>query len=99
MRLQARGVRKSYGPVEVLRGIDVAGRPGDVVAVVGANGAGKSTLIKILSGAESMSHGELFVDGTPRRFAGPHDAQAAGPARSSTTSASTSPTCGPRPVR
>ena len=78
MRLEARGIRKSYGPVEVLRGVDIAGEPGDVGAVVGANGAGKSTLIKVLAGAAPMSHGELIVDDTPRHFTSPHDAQAAG---------------------
>ncbi|WP_370615189.1 sugar ABC transporter ATP-binding protein [Mumia sp. Pv 4-285] len=78
MTLEIRGVHKSYGPVEVLRGIDLTGRPGDVVAVVGANGAGKSTLIKILSGAEPMTSGELRWNGEVLDLQSPHDAQEVG---------------------
>jgi ABC-2 type transport system ATP-binding protein len=48
--LEARDVRKSYGRHEVLRGVDLAAGPGQLVAVVGENGAGKSTLLKILAG-------------------------------------------------
>jgi ABC-type sugar transport system ATPase subunit len=76
--LEVRGVRKAYGNVEVLHGVDLVGNEGEVVAVVGANGAGKSTLIKILSGAVSMSSGELRMDGKPLDLRTPHDAQVAG---------------------
>ncbi len=78
MTLEVRGVRKTYGTVEVLHGVDLLGNDGDVVAIVGANGAGKSTLIKILSGAEPMDAGELRLDGTLLDLRTPHDAQAAG---------------------
>jgi ABC-type sugar transport system ATPase subunit len=76
--LELRGVRKSFGGVEVLHGVDLAGRPGEVLAVVGANGAGKSTLIRILSGAESMDSGELRIDGAALELRSPHDAHAHG---------------------
>ncbi|MEU3184081.1 sugar ABC transporter ATP-binding protein [Streptomyces sp. NPDC006923] len=76
--LEIRGVRKAYGPTEVLHGVDLRGRAGEVLAVVGANGAGKSTLIKILAGAERMSAGELWLDGRRVELRSPHDAHVHG---------------------
>ncbi|MFC8080091.1 sugar ABC transporter ATP-binding protein [Streptomyces sp. NPDC057307] len=76
--LRIRGVHKSYGPTQVLHGVDLTGRAGEVLAVVGANGAGKSTLIKILAGAERMSAGELQLDGETVELRSPHDAHAHG---------------------
>ncbi|MDX3852447.1 sugar ABC transporter ATP-binding protein [Streptomyces sp. AK02-01A] len=76
--LEFRGVRKAYGPTEVLHGVDLTGRAGEVLAVVGANGAGKSTLIKILAGAEPMSAGELWLDGRRVELRSPHDAHVHG---------------------
>ncbi|GAA0380799.1 ribose import ATP-binding protein RbsA 2 [Acrocarpospora corrugata] len=78
MSLELRGVRQSYGDVEVLHGVDLTGRPGEVLAVVGANGAGKSTLIRILAGAQRMTSGELRVDGERVDLRSPHDAHARG---------------------
>jgi ABC-type sugar transport system ATPase subunit len=76
--LELRGVRKDYGGVPVLHGVDLAGRRGEVLGVVGANGAGKSTLIKILAGALPMSQGEMWMDGERVELRSPHDAQARG---------------------
>ncbi|MFD5116966.1 sugar ABC transporter ATP-binding protein [Streptomyces sp. NPDC058391] len=76
--LEIRGVRKAYGSTEVLHGVDLTGRAGEVLAVVGANGAGKSTLIKILAGAEHMSAGELRIDGERVELRSPHDAHVHG---------------------
>ena len=53
------GLRKSFGPVEVLHGIDLRIRPGEFVGLMGPNGAGKSTLIKILDGVYGASAGEI----------------------------------------
>ncbi|MEV0713919.1 sugar ABC transporter ATP-binding protein [Asanoa sp. NPDC050611] len=72
--LELRNVRKAYAGVEVLHGVDLTGDRGEVIGVVGANGAGKSTLIKILAGAETMSAGELLIDGSPTAAGSPHDA-------------------------
>ncbi|GAA2628795.1 sugar ABC transporter ATP-binding protein [Dactylosporangium fulvum] len=74
MSLLLRGVRKAFNGVEVLHGVDLEARGGDVLAIVGANGAGKSTLIKILSGALPMSSGEILIDGQPADLRSPHDA-------------------------
>ncbi|GLW08885.1 ribose import ATP-binding protein RbsA 2 [Microtetraspora sp. NBRC 13810] len=74
MILELRDVRKDYGGVEVLHGVDLQGRQGEVLAVVGANGAGKSTLIKILAGAQPMSSGEMWMDGERVELRSPHDA-------------------------
>ena len=62
--LAARGVRKSYGRREVLRGVDLAAGPGQLVAVVGENGAGKSTLLKILAGTLAADEGTVRLTGT-----------------------------------
>lgn len=50
LALDIKSVHKKYGPVEVLRGVDVKVKRGDIHALLGSNGAGKSTLVKIISG-------------------------------------------------
>jgi len=72
------GIRKSFGPVEVLHGVDFEVLPGEVHVLAGENGAGKSTLIKILSGVYDDFSGELFVNGRSQRFAHPNEAARAG---------------------
>lgn len=61
LTLRVKKLRKSFGPVEVLHGIDLTLRGGEVHAILGENGAGKSTLVKILSGFEQLSDGELHI--------------------------------------
>jgi ABC-type sugar transport system ATPase subunit len=73
-----RGIRKSFGPVEVLHGVDFEVLPGEVHVLAGENGAGKSTLIRILAGVYDDFAGELLVGGLPRRFSRPQDAVRAG---------------------
>ncbi|WP_408901590.1 ABC transporter ATP-binding protein [Pararoseomonas indoligenes] len=62
--LEVRGLRAGYGPVEVLRGLDMAASTGEIVAVLGANGVGKTTLNKVLSGVVPARAGEIRFDGT-----------------------------------
>jgi ABC-type sugar transport system ATPase subunit len=76
--LSLRGIGKRYGAVEALRDADLDVAQGDVLGICGDNGAGKSTLIRIISGAQEPSAGEMSVRGAVVRFRSPHDAYAAG---------------------
>jgi simple sugar transport system ATP-binding protein len=76
--VELRGIRKSYGHVDALRGVDLTVFPGQVTALVGDNGAGKSTAVKVLSGVIAPDGGEMRVDGVAERFTSPLDARASG---------------------
>ncbi len=77
-RVEMRGIRKSYGALDVLKGVDLTIAPGEVIGLVGDNGAGKSTLMKMLAGAETPDRGEIFVDGEQMTGTGPRAARAHG---------------------
>ena len=68
-------LRKAYGGIDALAGVDLAIEAGTVHAVVGENGAGKSTLMKILAGAVLPDNGEIRIDGTTVELASPADAR------------------------
>jgi polar amino acid transport system ATP-binding protein len=59
----AEGVRKSFGPLEVLRGIDLQVDPGQVCCLLGPSGSGKSTFLRCVNHLESIDGGRLSVDG------------------------------------
>jgi ABC-type sugar transport system ATPase subunit len=63
--LEARGLRKRYGHVEAVRGVDLQLHAGEIVALLGDNGAGKSTLAGMLSAARVPDEGEVLVNGHP----------------------------------
>ncbi|PPE69913.1 amino acid ABC transporter ATP-binding protein [Caldimonas thermodepolymerans] len=63
--VRIRGLRKSYGTNEVLKGIDLTVAPGEVIAIIGRSGSGKSTLLRCVNGLETFDHGELEVQGRP----------------------------------
>ena len=66
--LEGSGLKKSYGAVEALRGVDFAIARSETIAVVGDNGAGKSTLVKILSGAAQPTSGCIKFKGSAVAF-------------------------------
>jgi len=76
--LDARDIVLSFGSVRALRSAQLQIRPGEVHALMGANGAGKSTLVKMLTGVLRPDSGALTIRGTPRSFASPAAARAAG---------------------
>jgi phospholipid/cholesterol/gamma-HCH transport system ATP-binding protein len=63
--LQVRGLRKSYGGQEILRGLDFEVQPGEIFVIIGPSGSGKSVLLRHLIGLEKPSAGEIQVDGQP----------------------------------
>jgi simple sugar transport system ATP-binding protein len=69
--LEARDITKVYGHVSALSGANFEVRAGEVTALIGDNGAGKSTLVKVLSGTETPTSGEILVDGQPVTIDGP----------------------------
>jgi ribose transport system ATP-binding protein len=76
--LEAAGLSRAFGPIEVLSDISVAFRGGEVHAIVGENGAGKSTLMKILSGHLAPTRGSMRLDGAAVTLRGPVDAERRG---------------------
>ena len=73
-----RGVKKRFGAVQALRGLDFEVRAGEVLALVGDNGAGKSTLVKTIAGIYQPDEGEYFFEGRPVSVTGPHDSTSLG---------------------
>ncbi|GAA3881711.1 amino acid ABC transporter ATP-binding protein [Streptomyces sedi] len=61
--VKAEQVHKNFGPVQVLRGIDLEVSPGEVCCVVGPSGSGKSTLLRCVNHLEKINAGRLWVDG------------------------------------
>lgn len=76
--LSLRNVKKSYGPIEVLHGIDMEVHAGEVVALLGENGAGKSTVSNVISGTILPTSGEMTWQGAPFAPANPREAIDAG---------------------
>jgi branched-chain amino acid transport system ATP-binding protein len=61
--LEVKDLRSAYGRIEVLKGVDLDVRAGEVVALVGSNGAGKTTLLRSLSGVQPITGGEIHFNG------------------------------------
>ena len=61
--LRVEGLRKSYGHVEVLKGIDMQVKPGEVACLVGPSGSGKSTFLRCINHLEKINSGRLYVHG------------------------------------
>lgn len=76
--VQMKGISKSFGAVQALRGVDLTLRHNEVLGLVGDNAAGKSTLMKVLSGAYSPDEGEILINGEAVSFSNPMDARRLG---------------------
>ncbi len=62
--IEAKGIYKAFGPLEVLKGIDLTVDNGEVVAIVGKSGAGKTTLLQIMGSLDKPTKGEVLIQGT-----------------------------------
>lgn len=62
--IEIKGITKSFGKLEVLKGIDLSIEKGEVVSIVGPSGAGKSTLLQIIGTLDKPDNGEIIIDGT-----------------------------------
>jgi ribose transport system ATP-binding protein len=76
--LALQDVHKSFGPIEVLHGVDFFLMPGEVHALIGENGAGKSTIMKILGGFLDPTSGAVLLDGKPVTYRSGAEAEAQG---------------------
>ena len=78
MKLEMRGIYKSFGANDVLRNIDFSVSGGEICALLGENGAGKSTLMNILGGVLPADSGGISLDGQPVSFRNPAESLHAG---------------------
>ncbi|AWB50666.1 glutamine ABC transporter ATP-binding protein (plasmid) [Gemmobacter aquarius] len=62
--IEIENVRKSFGPLQVLKGIDLTVQKGEVLTIIGGSGSGKSTLLTCINGLEPIDSGRIKVDGT-----------------------------------
>jgi multiple sugar transport system ATP-binding protein len=62
-QLSLRGIRKQYGDTEIIKGIDLEIQDGEFMVFVGPSGCGKTTTLRMIAGLESISSGELLIDG------------------------------------
>src|SRR5690606_38367171 len=76
--VEMRNIKKSFGAVQALRGVDLVLNKNEVLGLVGDNAAGKSTLMKVLSGAYIPDEGEILIEGQPVHFSNPMDARRMG---------------------
>ncbi len=78
MEIEIKNIHKAFGSNEVLKGVNLKLKSGEVHALMGENGAGKSTLMNILTGIHKQDKGQIFVDGREVSFKNPLEAEANG---------------------
>ena len=71
--VEFRGIRKSYGTTEIVKGVDLEVADGEFVVLVGPSGCGKSTLLRMIAGLEEVTEGELSIDGKVVNHLSPRD--------------------------
>ncbi|MBU1304823.1 MAG: ATP-binding cassette domain-containing protein, partial [Alphaproteobacteria bacterium] len=71
--VELRNVAKSFGAVDVIQGVDLTIEPGEFVVFVGASGSGKSTLLRMVAGLETVSAGDILIDGKDVTFDEPSE--------------------------
>ncbi|MBP2307897.1 sn-glycerol-3-phosphate ABC transporter ATP-binding protein UgpC [Azospirillum melinis] len=71
--VEIRNVRKSYGPVEAIKGIDIAIQDGEFLVLLGPSGCGKSTLLRMVAGLEGITGGEIAIGGRVVNHLDPKD--------------------------
>ena len=62
-QISLQGVRKSFGPVNIIRGADLDIEDGSFVVFVGPSGCGKTTLLRLIAGLEDVTGGQILIDG------------------------------------
>lgn len=68
--IEIRNLHKAYGALEVLKGVDISARRGDVVSLIGSSGSGKSTLLRCANLLEDSQQGEILFEGEPIKWKG-----------------------------
>src|SRR5512135_2739820 len=76
--VETRGIKKSFGAVQALRGVDLVLHHNEVLGLVGDNAAGKSTLMRVLSGAYIPDEGEILIEGNKIHLTDPLHARRLG---------------------
>jgi ABC-type sugar transport system ATPase subunit len=76
--IEMRHIKKHFGAVQALRGVDLTLHHNEILGLVGDNAAGKSTLMKVLSGAYIPDEGEILIEGNPAPITKPEDSRRLG---------------------
>ena len=76
-QVSLRGVRKSYGKVDVIKGVDLDVADGEFIVFVGPSGCGKSTTLRMIAGLETVTGGDILIDGVRANDLRPADRGAA----------------------
>ena len=69
--IQLEQVRKEFGPISIIKGVDLEIKNGEFVVFVGPSGCGKSTLLRLISGLEDTTSGKIIIDGKDATDLGP----------------------------
>jgi len=73
--IEMRGIHKAYGPLEVIKGVDISAERGQVISLIGSSGSGKSTLLRCANLLEICQQGDILFQGDPVKWKGKGDAR------------------------